>query len=156
MIFYSQVRELLRLVKLLNLLQKNIHLDRSPPSSMPRQRPFPTQSPHSRYEWWQTRTSCDGATQVDQALCHPWKKNPRTELQPTVTGIIQDPLDGFDKSMERIKAFIVPGGRYLVSKLLRGIGVWDLGYTSSTHRPHSCCFFLVCSHCEMVDIFRKD
>ena len=62
----------------------------------------------------------------------PWKKNPRMELQPTATRIIQDLLGGSDKSMERIE-IIVPGGRYLVSKSLRGIGVWDLGYTSSAH-----------------------
>ena len=65
-------------------------------------------------------------------LCATLGKNyPRTELQPTATRIIQDPFDGSEKSMERIETFIVPGGRYLVSKSLRGIGVWDLGYTSS-------------------------
>jgi hypothetical protein len=57
------------------------------------------------------------------------KKHPRAELQPTATRIIQDPLDGSDKSMERIEAFIVPGGRYVVSKSLCGIGIWDLWFT---------------------------
>ena len=50
----------------------------------------------------------------------------RTELQPTITRIIQEP---FDEARIGIKTFLVPGGRYLVAYLLRRIGIWDLGYT---------------------------
>ena len=52
----------------------------------------------------------------------------RTELQPTIARIIQEP---FDEARIGIKTFLVPGGRYLVAYSLRRIGIWDLGHTQN-------------------------
>ncbi|KAF8812844.1 hypothetical protein BYT27DRAFT_7159010, partial [Phlegmacium glaucopus] len=53
----------------------------------------------------------------------------RAILSPTMTRIIDNPFPtnlGNDATIN-----LVPGGRYMVISSSKGLGVWDLGYTSS-------------------------
>lgn len=59
------------------------------------------------------------------------RDNSGAMLSPTGTRNIHHSIADSSTEHDSNEVFLVPGGRYLVASSFRGIGVWDLGCTSS-------------------------